>query len=102
MSAQDLRRNPKRVTRALDKTQIDALRESLLAMVPETQAQIGTLVRTMRLASRCSQREYAKLCEVSPRVLMAVEAGSTKVHVETLEKLLRPFGYRVGVVRTVE
>ena len=71
-------------------------------MVPETQAQIGALVRTMRLASRCSQREYAKICDVSPRVLMAVEAGSTKVHVETLEKLLRPFGYRVGVVRTAE
>jgi DNA-binding XRE family transcriptional regulator len=102
MSAQGLPRNPKRVTRALDKTQIDALRESLLTMVPETRAQIGDLVRTMRLASRCSQREYAKLCGVSPRVLMAVEAGSTKVHVETLEKLLSPFSYRVGVVRTAE
>jgi len=102
MNAKDLRTDPKRVTRALDKTQIDALRDSLMMMVPETRAQIGTLVRTMRLASRCSQREYAKLCDVSPRVLMAVEAGSTKVHVETLEKLLRPFGYRVGVVRAVE
>jgi transcriptional regulator with XRE-family HTH domain len=71
-------------------------------MVPETHAQIGALVRTMRLAARCSQREYAKLCDISPRVLMAVEAGSTKVRVETLEKLLRPFGYRVGVVRSVE
>jgi DNA-binding XRE family transcriptional regulator len=102
MNAKDVRKNPKRVTRALDKAQIDALRESLLTMVPESRAQIGDLVRTMRLASRCSQREYAKLSDVSPRVLMAVEAGSTKVHVETLEKLLRPFGYRVGVVRTVE
>ena len=71
-------------------------------MVPETNAKIGTLVRTMRLASRCSQREYAKICDVSPRVLMAVEAGNTKVHVETLEKLLRPFGYRIGVVRAAE
>jgi hypothetical protein len=102
MNAKDRRTDPRRVTRALDKTQIDALRESLIALVPETQSRIGALVRTMRLASRCSQREYAKLCEVSPRVLMAVEAGSTKVHVETLEKLLRPFGYRVGVVRAVE
>jgi DNA-binding XRE family transcriptional regulator len=102
MNARDLVAGPKRVTRALNKSQIDALRESLLTMVPETQAQIGALVRTMRLASRCSQREYAKICDVSPRVLMAVEAGSIKVHVETLEKLLRPFGYRVGVVRTAE
>ena len=94
--------SPKRVTRALDESQIDALRESLVTMVPETNAKIGTLVRTMRLASRCSQREYAKICDVSPRVLMAVEAGNTKVHVETLEKLLRPFGYRIGVVRAAE
>jgi transcriptional regulator with XRE-family HTH domain len=71
-------------------------------MVPETRTAIGPLIRTMRHASRCSQREYAKLCDVSPRVLMAIEAGSTKVHVETLGKLLRPFGYRVGVVRTAE
>ena len=102
MNAKDLLRSPKRVTRALDKSQIDALRESLLTMVPETQAQIGPLVRTMRIASRCSQREYAKICGVSPRVLMAVEAGNTKVQVETLEKLLSPFGYRVGVVRAAE
>ena len=71
-------------------------------MVPQTRSPIGGLVRTMRLAARCSQREYARLCGVSPRVLMTVEAGSTKVHVETLERLLRPFGYRVGVVRPIE
>jgi|ERR1700683_1231144 len=102
MNPKDFRENPRRVTRALDKTEIDALRESLITMVPETRAEIGALIRTMRLASRCSQREYANLCEVSPRVLMTVEAGSLKVHVETLEKLLRPFGYRVGVVRSAE
>ena len=92
----------KRVTRALDRAQVDALREGLVTAVPETRAQIGALVRTMRLACRCSQKEYAELCDVSPRVLMTVESGSTKVHVESLEKLLSPFGYRVGVVRTPE
>jgi DNA-binding XRE family transcriptional regulator len=102
MNTNGLRARPKRVTRSLDKAQIDVLRESLVTMVPETRAEIGTLIRTMRLASRCSQREYAKLCDVSPRVLMAIEAGSTNVHVETLEKLLRPFGYQVGVVRMAE
>jgi hypothetical protein len=102
MNTKGLRERPKRVTRSLDKAQINALRESLVTMVPETRAGIGTLIHTMRLASRCSQREYAKLCDVSPRVLMAIEAGSTKVHVETLEKLLSPFGYQVGVVRSAE
>jgi DNA-binding XRE family transcriptional regulator len=102
MNAEPRRAAPRRVTRALDKGQVDALRENLMALVPESRARIGDLVRMMRLAARCSQKEYAKLCDVSPRVLMAVEAGNTNVHVETLEKLLGPFGYRVGVVRDVE
>jgi hypothetical protein len=33
---------------------------------------------------------------------MAVEAGSIKIHVESFAKLLRRFGYRVGVVRSPE
>jgi len=102
MNAKVSRTTPRRVTRALDKAQVDALRENLMALVPESRARIGDLVRMMRLAARCSQKEYAKLCDVSPRVLMAVEAGSINVHVETLEKLLAPFGYRIGVVRDVE
>jgi DNA-binding XRE family transcriptional regulator len=96
------RKRAQRVSRSLNKAQIDALRESLVTMVPESQADVGSLIRTMRLAARCSQREYAKLCNVSPRVLMAIEAGSTRVHVETLQKLLQPFGYQVGVVRTAD
>jgi DNA-binding XRE family transcriptional regulator len=102
MNAEPRRAAPRRVTRALDKGQVDALRENLMTLVPESRARIGDLVRMMRLAARCSQKEYAKLCDVSPRVLMAVEAGSINVHVETLEKLLGPFGYRIGVVRDVE
>jgi hypothetical protein len=35
---------------------------------------------------------------VTPRVLAQIEAGGHRVQVETLEKLLRPFGYRIGVV----
>jgi hypothetical protein len=42
------------------------------------------------------------MCGVAPRVLAAVEAGTGGPTVETLEKLLRPFGYRVGVVRVAE
>jgi hypothetical protein len=38
------------------------------------------------------------MCGVAPRVLAAIEADSGSPNVETLEKLLRPFGYRMGVV----
>jgi DNA-binding transcriptional regulator YiaG len=87
-----------RVHRNLSKAEIDALREKLAALIPEAQAEIGALIKTMRLATRRSQAEYARLCQVAPRVLADIEAGKRNVQVETLEKLLRPFGYRIGVV----
>jgi predicted transcriptional regulator len=87
-----------RVHRNLSKAEVEALREQLAALVPQAQGDIGALIKTMRLAVRRSQLEYAKLCKVAPRVLADVEAGKRNVRVETLEKLLRPFGYRIGVV----
>jgi len=74
------------------------MRENLAALIPPAQADIGVLIKTMRLATRRSQAEYARLCKVAPRVLADIEAGRRNVQVETLEKLLRPFGYRIGVV----
>jgi len=87
-----------RVHRNLSKAEIDALREELAALIPQAQADVGTLIKTMRLATRRSQAEYAGLCGVAPRVLADIETGKRNVQVETLEKLLRPFGYRIGVV----
>ena len=88
----------KRVHRNLSTTEIDAMRENLAALIPPAQADVGTLIKTMRLATRRSQTEYARLCKVAPRVLADIEGGRRNVQVETLEKLLRPFGYRIGVV----
>jgi transcriptional regulator with XRE-family HTH domain len=53
----------------------------------------------MRLATRQSQDEYAKLCGVAPRVLKRIEAGELRVQVESLEKLIKPFGYAIGLVQ---
>jgi transcriptional regulator with XRE-family HTH domain len=53
----------------------------------------------MRLSTKRSQTEYAALCSVSLRVLRQVESGKLNLQTETIEKLLRPFGYRIGVVR---
>jgi transcriptional regulator with XRE-family HTH domain len=52
----------------------------------------------MRLITRKSQAEYARFCGVAPRVLADLEAGKGSPRVETLDKLLRPFGFQVGVV----
>jgi XRE family transcriptional regulator, regulator of sulfur utilization len=74
------------------------LRQEFVRLVPNAPATIPKLMRTMRLITRKSQVEYAKWWEVAPRVLADIEAGKGSPTVETLEKLLRPFGYRVGIV----
>jgi transcriptional regulator with XRE-family HTH domain len=92
----------RRVHRNLSRDEVESLRKELLSLVPRASADIPQLVRTMRLITRKSQIEYAKLCEVAPRVLADIEAGKGSPTVETLEKLLRPFGYRVGIVAPVD
>jgi transcriptional regulator with XRE-family HTH domain len=88
----------RRVHRNLSRDEVELLRQELVSLVPQARATIPQLMRTMRLITRKSQVEYAKLCEVAPRVLADIEAGKGSPTVETLEKLLRPFGYRVGIV----
>ena len=88
----------RRVHRNLSRDEVESLRKELMRLVPQASADIPELMRTMRLITRKSQIEYAKLCEVAPRVLADIEAGKGSPTVETLEKLLRPFGYRVGIV----
>lgn len=87
-----------RVHRNLSRDDVESLRKELLTLVPRASADIPRLMRTMRLITRKSQLEYAKLCDVAPRVLADIEAGKGSPTVETLERLLRPFGYRVGIV----
>jgi transcriptional regulator with XRE-family HTH domain len=87
-----------RVHRNLSRDEVELLRKELVTLVPRTSATVPRLMRTMRLIARKSQVEYAKLCGVAPRVLADIEAGKGSPTVETLEKLLRPFGYRVGIV----
>src|ERR1043165_9274630 len=88
----------KRVHRNLSRPEVEALRERLTSLVPAENASVAELLRMMRLIARKSQAEYARMCGVAPRVLANIEGGTGSPTVETLGKLLRPFGYRVGVV----
>jgi XRE family transcriptional regulator, regulator of sulfur utilization len=87
-----------RVHRKLSRDEVEALRRQLTESVPRAGSDIPQLLRTMRLIARKSQAEYAKLCGVAPRVLADIESGKGSPTVETVEKLLKPFGLRVGVV----
>lgn len=88
-----------RVHRNLSPEEVQALRLKLHALVPKADAPIPQLLKTMRMITRKSQAEYAKLCNVAPRVLADLESGKANPRIDTLEKLLMPFGYRVGIVR---
>ena len=81
-----------RVHRNLSRDEVESLRSELVGLVPRAQVGIPRLLRTMRLIARKSQAEYARLCGVAPRVLADVESGKGSPTVDTLEKLLRPFG----------
>lgn len=91
----------RRVHRNLSRDEVETLRKELMSCVPQASSDIPQLMRTMRLITRKSQIEYAKWCTVAPRVLADIEAGKGSPTVETLEKLLRPFGYRIGIVAPV-
>jgi XRE family transcriptional regulator, regulator of sulfur utilization len=87
-----------RVRRSVTRDEVEQLREQLTKLVPQAQASLPELIRLMRQIVRKSQSEYAKLCGVAPRALADIEAGRGSPRVDTLEKLLKPFGYGIGVV----
>jgi transcriptional regulator with XRE-family HTH domain len=87
-----------RVHRNLSREEVESLRSRLADLIPHQRADVPQLLRLMRMITRKSQAEYAQFCGVAPRVLAKIEAGEGRPTVETLEKLLRPFGCRVGVV----
>lgn len=87
-----------RVHRQLTRDEVEALREKLASLVPEARASIPEILKTLRFITRKSQAEYAALCGVSQRALASIEAGNADPTTRTLEKLLRPFGFTVGVV----
>ncbi|MEY2853204.1 MAG: hypothetical protein RL030_336 [Pseudomonadota bacterium] len=89
----------KRVHRNLTRGEIEALRRELASLVPECRENIPDVLRRMRFIARLSQAEYARLCGVSLGTLSKIEAGVSDPSVGTLEKLLKPFGFTVGVVR---
>jgi DNA-binding XRE family transcriptional regulator len=89
----------KRVHRNLSREEIESLRKELASLIPECRENIPAVLRRMRFIAKLSQAEYARLCHVSLATLCKIESGAADPSVGTLEKLLKPFGFTVGVVR---
>jgi len=60
---------------------------------------IGEATRRMRKIVGMNQTDYAvKIVGISPRALMEIEQGKANPRLDTLLKIARPFGCRVGFI----
>jgi ribosome-binding protein aMBF1 (putative translation factor) len=83
----------KRLSIAEQESRRAALRQALR----EGRLEIGAAVREMRRLTGLSQKDYAeKVARIFPRVLMEIERGHANPTLETLEKLAKPWGWKVG------
>ncbi len=83
----------------LNAEELDRKREELKSKLRSGELSIGDAVRGMRLLTGLTQKEYAeKVLRIYPRVLMDIEGGRGNPTLETLEKIARPWGFKVGFV----
>lgn len=74
-------------------------RVALLAMFHQQHdMSLAQAVRLLRTGMRLTVPEYARLTGVAARTIHAIEAGNANPALATADKLLAPFGLRLGVV----
>lgn len=76
-----------------------ALRQELYDRVKASDLDLVDAVRMMRKVAGKSQAEYARLVGISPRVLIDFERRVGNPTLETLRKMLEPFGLELTVRR---
>ncbi|MEB4593263.1 helix-turn-helix transcriptional regulator [Candidatus Thiothrix sp. Deng01] len=59
------------------------------------------VVRQLRTGLHLTVAEYARLTGVAARTIQAIEAGTANPSVNTIYRLLQPFGLTLGVVAAV-
>lgn len=90
---------PKRTSRKRTPEEIRKEKEALYADIDRGLLTIGQATRRMRRIVGMTQAEYAgKILKIYPRVLMEIERDRGNPTLETLEKIARPFGLKVGFV----
>ncbi len=74
-------------------------KEALYADIEAGRLTLGQATRLMRKIVGLTQVEYAgKVLKIYPRVLMEIEKDRGNPTLETLEKIAKPFGLKVGFV----
>ncbi|MEZ5453795.1 MAG: helix-turn-helix transcriptional regulator [Thiothrix sp.] len=59
---------------------------------------LAQVVRQLRTGLYLTVEEYARLTGVATRTIQGIEAGAANPSMNTVNKLLQPFGLQLGVV----
>ncbi len=85
---------------SLDPTTFNERKLSLLKQFPEGEMTLGQATKSMRLLLGMTQDEYGKkIVGLSRKVVSAIENDRHNPELETLQKIARPFGLKVGFMR---
>jgi DNA-binding XRE family transcriptional regulator len=91
---------PRKSTKKRTPEDIRLEKEDLFADIEAGRLTLGQATRRMRKIVGLTQLEYAgKVLKIYPRVLMEIEKDRGNPTLETLKKIARPFGLKVGFVR---
>lgn len=60
---------------------------------------IDQVVSFIRAELHLTLPEMAKVCKVSKQTLQNIEQGKGNPTLETIDRILKPFGFRLGIMR---
>jgi len=75
-------------------------RREFMMSIPSASQELGEMVRSLRRFSRLTQVEFASRIGVALNSLKEIEQGRGNPTIETMNKIGKPFGLRVSLVRT--
>ncbi len=79
--------------------ELEARRKELRQRLRDGSITLGESVREMRRLTGLTQTQYAeRVARVFPRVLMDIERGTANPTLETLERIAKPWGWKIGFV----
>ncbi|KAF0807951.1 hypothetical protein A6D6_00341 [Alcanivorax xiamenensis] len=88
----------KRYSQADAHEQLERRRQVLRSIHERPGLPLSEVIKTLRKELRLTLQEYSALTGISPRVIHGIEHGTGNPTLSTAEKLLKPFGLRLGVV----
>ncbi|MBK9577598.1 MAG: helix-turn-helix transcriptional regulator [Fibrobacterota bacterium] len=87
------------MTRKLSGLELEARRATLRQNLRDGTLSLGESVREMRKLTGLTQKDYAeRVAKVFPRVLMDIERGKANPTLETLERIAKPWGWKIGFI----